>query len=84
MRPASLYTYIHRCRRVTVTRSGLPQLARDLCVRDRDIASLIAQMAQRGQVAEVGNVLQFAVRWQCVVKLGYYFPRHLRAMAVAA
>jgi hypothetical protein len=81
---ATLYSYVNRIGAVTITRAALPQLARDLCVRDRDMASLIAQMAQRGQMMEVGNVLQFSARRQCVVKLGDFFPRYLRDMKVAA
>jgi len=48
-RPGALYSYVHRCGAVTVTRSGLPLLAMDLCVRDRDMASLICSMAQRAR-----------------------------------
>ncbi len=66
---ARLYSCVNRIGAVTIARAALPQLARDLCVRDRDMASLIAQMAQRGQMAETGSVLHFSAR-PCVVKLG--------------
>jgi hypothetical protein len=78
----TVYSYVHRCGAVIVTRAALPQLARDLCIRDRDIASLIAQMAQRRQVAETGRVLQFSAR-PCRCLLGDLFPR-LRSMEHAA
>jgi hypothetical protein len=60
MRPASLYTYIHHCGAITISRSGLPLLARDLNVRPRDLASLIKRMAALGQVRTQGEVLRFA------------------------
>ena len=79
----TLYSYVHHCGAVTVTRGGLPLLAMDLCVRDRDMATLIAQMAQRGQVAETGGVLRFSARAvRC--RLGDYFPHCLRGMERAA
>jgi hypothetical protein len=79
---ATLYSYVNRIGTVTITRAALPQLARDLCVRDRDMASLIGQMAQRGQVAETGSVLQFSAR-PCRCLLGDFFPR-LRSLERAA
>jgi hypothetical protein len=81
---ASLYTYVHHCGSVSVTRSGLPLLARDLCVRDRDMTSLIFQMTQRGQVTEISNVLRFSAQRQCVAKLGDFFPTCLHGMERAA
>jgi hypothetical protein len=60
-RPSSLYTYVNRCGAVTVTRAALPQLARDLNLRERDLRSLIARMAAVGQVTTRGDLLRFAM-----------------------
>jgi hypothetical protein len=59
-RTGTLYSYVHKCGAITVTRSGLPLLARDLNVRPRDLASLIERMAALGQVRTQGEVLRFA------------------------
>jgi hypothetical protein len=83
-RHGTLYSYVQRCGAVAVARGGLTLLAMDLCICDRDMASLIAQMAQCGQAAEVSNVLRFSARRQCVPKLGDCFPICLCGMAVAA
>jgi hypothetical protein len=59
-RAGKLYSYVHRCGAVTVTRSALPQFARDLNLRPRDLASLIERMAALGQVRAHVEVLRFA------------------------
>lgn len=59
-RAGTLYSYVHHCGAVTVTRAALPQFARDLNIRPRDLASLIERMAALGQVTTRGDVLRFA------------------------
>ncbi len=57
----NLFTYVHRVGAVEVHRATLPQLARDLQVRARDLESLIARMGAVGQVSSSGDVLRFAL-----------------------
>jgi hypothetical protein len=53
--------WIHRCGAVEIQRSKLPQLARDLDLRARDLDSLIRRMSSLGQVRARGDVLRFEV-----------------------
>jgi hypothetical protein len=59
-RARTLYSYVHRCGALTVTRSALPQFARDLNLRPRDLESLIKRMTALGQVRANGDKLRFA------------------------
>jgi len=56
---ANLFTYVHRIGAVTVSRAGLPLLAYDLNVRQRDLDTLIARMSALGRVVTTGDVLSF-------------------------
>jgi hypothetical protein len=60
MMRSNLYSYVFRCGAVEVQRATLPQLARDLQVRARDLDSLIQRMAAAGQVTARGDLLRFA------------------------
>jgi hypothetical protein len=79
----TLHEYVFNTGAVVVARNSLGILARDLQLRDRQLAGVIQQMASRGMLREGPDYLQLSAK-RARATLADVFPQCLRQEGRAA